>query len=133
MGYDLDLPGSLNNNNCYDCGMELTKENASMWESFVMVNGSQFSVRRCLLCDDIQNRMSVGAFLSGSKEHKEYMEALSKGLIVKKTREQFITEQKEAGVTMETLYQKQVEFQKQYEREEKEEKERLEKYRATIN
>jgi len=104
---ELNLPESLENENCYECGDLLTKENASKWESFVLINGGEVSVRHCLLCNDINNRL-----LSGVVKRLYYqdddIEKCCEPLVPQKTREQCILEQKQEGITIQILRQREI-------------------------
>lgn len=104
---ELNLPESLENNNCYECGDLLTSENASKWESFVLLNCEEVSVRKCLLCKDIDNRLLSSA-IKKLKHKDDDNNKIDVALVPQKTREQCILEQEQEGITMKILRQREI-------------------------
>jgi len=55
--YSLKLPNRWNNKKCFDCRIELNKNNFSGWEAFRLINGKEWSVKICDKCLEKQEKI----------------------------------------------------------------------------
>ena len=52
------LPPSLKNTHCFRCNAKLNESNFDGWEVFIMHEGKQASVAKCMFCHELHDRTS---------------------------------------------------------------------------
>lgn len=88
MELNIDDLESLNNEKCYNCGIELNDSNLSMWEGIIEGNKT---FKQCVICNEISNRL-----LSSCKKEGDQ-------LVPQKTELEIRTELKQENLTIEIL------------------------------
>jgi hypothetical protein len=84
--------------NCYECGIELTNKNRSIWAALKSVDGKSTSVSQCVICHEVSGRLLSSCIIKNDK------------FIPQKTDEECRREIMEEGLTVEILKQNEVDF-----------------------
>jgi hypothetical protein len=89
---DLNMEHILNDH-CFDCGIELTEKNKSMWSAFATLNKEKVTVHLCVICHEASSRQLSSCIIEGTS------------FIPQKTRKECLEEIKKEGLTIEKLKQ----------------------------